>query len=103
MSATALSALRGSPLLRLAAGAFALALLVALLPVAALVRLGSGSGAGAEAPAGVPVEYVPLYRAAARAFGVNWLLLAAIHAQETDFSRLQIRGIRGDGVELRDR
>jgi hypothetical protein len=31
-------------------------------------------------------RYLPLYRRAAHRFGVNWLLLASIHAQETAFS-----------------
>ena len=31
-------------------------------------------------------RFVPLYRRAARRFGVDWLLLASIHAQETAFS-----------------
>ena len=30
--------------------------------------------------------YRPLYRSGARAFGVSWLLLAAVHKQETGFS-----------------
>ena len=31
--------------------------------------------------------FVPLYREAERVFGVNWLLLASIHRQETAFSK----------------
>ena len=31
-------------------------------------------------------RYLPLYKRAAQRFGVNWLLLAAIHRQETAFS-----------------
>src|SRR5215208_2078190 len=37
-------------------------------------------------PAADPATYVPLYRQAAQHFGVNWLLIASIHAQETAFS-----------------
>lgn len=50
------------------------------------------------APDGIPPVYAPVYRAAAEAFDVHWLLLAAIHAQETDFSRLRVDGIAGDAV-----
>jgi hypothetical protein len=78
----------------------ALALFVAiLLPLFALI----GQRAAEQAPpAGavgeIPPVYVPVYHAAAEAYGVPWLLLAAIHKQETDFSRLRVRGAAGDAV-----
>jgi hypothetical protein len=84
-----------------AAGAVALLVALAvLLPVLLLAGLDGqqavSPGAGA-APDGVPAVYVPLYQAAGGAFGVSWLLLAAIHAQETDFSRSTMPGVR-DGA-----
>jgi hypothetical protein len=45
----------------------------------------TGASAG-TAPAGIPSVYVPIYTAAAEAFGVHWLLLVSIHRQETSFS-----------------
>jgi hypothetical protein len=40
----------------------------------------------ANVPAEVVREFLPLYRRAAEHFGVHWILLAAIHKQETAFS-----------------
>jgi hypothetical protein len=37
-------------------------------------------------PAALGSEFVPLYREAARTFGVSWRLIASIHRQETAFS-----------------
>ena len=37
-------------------------------------------------PAAAASGFVPLYREAERVFGVNWLLIASIHRQETAFS-----------------
>lgn len=75
-------------------------LVVVLVPVAAISQQ-----TDPEAPAGarravgdIPPEYVPVYQAAATAFGVHWLLLAAVHERETDFSRLKVRGVGGDAV-----
>ncbi|MCL2770282.1 MAG: hypothetical protein FWD42_09285 [Solirubrobacterales bacterium] len=65
---------------------------------------GSGAGAGAAGAAGtggwlrfagfsgthIPASWMesfyPLYAEAQRTFGVNWLLIASVHKQETDFS-----------------
>ncbi len=35
----------------------------------------------------IPSEFIPHYKAAGEKYGVNWLLLASIHRQETNFSR----------------
>ena len=48
---------------------------------------------GAETP-----PAAVLYTAAAETWGVPWLLLAAIHAQETNYSRLRVHGINGNAV-----
>jgi hypothetical protein len=40
----------------------------------------------AHVTAGWVAAYYPLYEAAQNAFGVNWMLIAAIHKQETAFS-----------------
>lgn len=37
-------------------------------------------------PRSAPAGFLPLYREAARSYGVNWRLLASIHRQETAFS-----------------
>jgi len=76
-------------------GALALCLLVVL---GALAALEAQHSAPMGAPNGIPAVYLPVYQAAGRAFGVHPLLLAAIHAQETNFSRLRVRGIQGDAV-----
>jgi hypothetical protein len=73
-----------------------LALLV-LFALAGTVASRRGA-ASAETPLGVASIYAPVYRAAADAYGIPSLLLAAIHAQESDFSRLRIDGIDGDAV-----
>jgi hypothetical protein len=39
-----------------------------------------------RAPASVKAGFLPLYREAARTFGVSWRLIASIHRQETAFS-----------------
>jgi hypothetical protein len=70
-----------------------------LVLVAALAALDTAEQPpSGPAPDGIPPVYVPVYRAAGDAFDVHWLLLAAIHAQETDFSRLRVRGVGGDAV-----
>ncbi len=84
---------------RLAAAAAAGVVTVFLLVIVALVGLDASSPTpSGPAPDGIPPVYVPVYRAAAEAFDVQWLLLAAIHKQETDFSRLRVRGASGDAV-----
>lgn len=57
--------------------------------------------ASAGAGSGIPSAYVAIYRAVADAYNVHWLLVAAVHAQETDFSRLRVSGINGDAVSTR--
>jgi hypothetical protein len=49
-------------------------------------------------PEAWPSAYTGVYRGAAGVYGVPWLLLAAIHAQESSSSALRIDGIRGDAV-----
>ncbi len=81
------------------AGLAALALaFVVLLPLLVIAGRQSTELPAAGAVAGIPAVYVQVYRAADEAFGVHWLLLAAIHKQETDFSRLRVRGASGDAV-----
>lgn len=84
---------------RVATAATAALLVLVLVPLAALISLDTGhEPAATRAPDGIPPIYVPIYRAAASAHDVHWLLLAAVHAQETDFSRLRVSGIRGNAV-----
>lgn len=74
---------------RVLAGA-AVALLGALLLVIApfaLMSAGGNSGSGPETvPGGIPSGFVPIYRESARVFGLNWLVLAAVHREETGYS-----------------
>ena len=56
-----------------------------LLVIAPLTVVSSGGGT-ASAPAGIPPRFIAVYREAARVFGVDWLVLASVHAQETGFS-----------------
>lgn len=35
----------------------------------------------------IPSEFIPFYQEAGEKYGVNWLLLASVHRQETEFSR----------------
>ena len=71
-----------------AATAAALALLLLLLLIVSpLALLSSGGGPGPESvPGGIPAAFVPIYRESATAFGLNWLVLASMHQQETGFS-----------------
>jgi hypothetical protein len=58
-----------------------------LLIVAPLALLSSIGGSGpTKTPNGIPAGFVAVYRESARAFGLNWLVLASVHAQETGFS-----------------
>ena len=55
-----------------------------------LIGLASGTRAGvnlAGAAAEIPPDLVPIYRAAARRYGVPWSVLAAINRVETSFGR----------------
>ena len=55
-----------------------------------------------ESPgSGIPPVYLPVYAAAEHAYGVNRWLLASIHLQESDFSRLRARSLAGDAVSAR--
>ena len=81
----------------LAVAVAAAAPLIVLLVILAALETKDAAPAG-TAPPGIPPVYGPVYRAAAETFGVHWMLLAAVHAQETDFSRLRVRGISGDAV-----
>ena len=51
----------------------------------ALLSAGGGSGPS-SVPDGIPGAFVPIYRESARAFHLDWLLLASVHQQETGFS-----------------
>lgn len=35
----------------------------------------------------IPAEFIPAYKAAAETYGINWILLAAIHKEETNFGK----------------
>lgn len=43
----------------------------------------------------IPKEFIPIYQAAAKKYGVPWNLLAAHHKVETDFSRNVARSVTG--------
>lgn len=83
------AAVAGRDLLPRALAAAALALLGMLMlivaPLALLSSPGGGSGPS-SAPKGIPAAFVPLYRESARVFGLDWLVLASIHQQETGYS-----------------
>jgi hypothetical protein len=66
-------------------------------PAAAIVSQPSGAeqslvaspfarGGSTHVPASWESRFYPIYERAASTFGVNWLLIASIHKQETDFS-----------------
>jgi hypothetical protein len=83
----------------LLAAAAAAACLIVALPLALVAATSASSsldqtttGYG-TAPADIPAHLVPLYQAAAKAYNVPWLLLAAIHEQETTFSTLDAPGV----------
>ncbi len=48
--------------------------------------LALGLDASSHVPASWEARFYPIYERASSTFGVNWLLLASIHKQETDFS-----------------
>jgi len=70
-------------LMAAAAGLLALLMLI-VAPLALRSSLG-GSGPTLT-PSGIPPAYVPIYRESARAFDLNWLVLASVHKHETGFS-----------------
>src|SRR3954463_6361879 len=76
-----------SMLPRVVAAAALAMLVLLLLIVAPLALLSSTSGPGTgNIPDGIPAAFVPIYRESAAAFGLNWLLLASVHSEETGFS-----------------
>src|SRR3954452_916933 len=85
------------PVRALLAAAAASACLVVALPLAIFAGM-SATPAGAANPAtlagDIPAHLVPFYEAAAKAYNVPSLLLAAIHEQETAFSTLDAPGVR---------
>src|SRR4051812_14710907 len=86
------------PRLLAALGAASAGLLLLVMAPLALVSSG-GAGASAPVPGGIPAAFVPVYREAARVFGVDWLVLASVHAQETGFSEhpTTYRGLNAAG------
>ena len=76
-----------SMLPRVVAAAALAMLVLLLLIVAPLALLSSSSGpATGSVSDGIPAAFVPIYRESAAAFGLNWLLLASVHSEETGFS-----------------
>jgi hypothetical protein len=59
-----------------------------------LLASAMGSSRAVATPAEIPPELGPVYQTAAQAYGVHWLLLAAIHERETHFSTLDAPGVR---------
>lgn len=72
--------------------AIAAALLVIVAAAAALAA--DQADKQPTAPDAIPAALIPTYRAAARAYSVHWLLLAAVHERETRFSTLDAPGVR---------
>src|SRR4051812_39049025 len=70
--------------LAIPASALLALLLLIVVPLALLSSLG-GSGR-TVAPRGIPQAYLAVYREPARVFGLDWLVLASVHDQETGFS-----------------
>lgn len=68
-----------------AAGLGLLGLLMLLVTPLALFS-SPGEPGPSSAPTGIPAAFVPLYRESAQAFGLDWLVLASVHQQETGFS-----------------
>lgn len=64
------------------------------LPFALVAGTSATTPPGTTAtPGDIPADLVPLYQAAATAYDVPWLLLAAIHERETAFSTLDAPGV----------
>jgi len=55
-------------------------------PSSAEQAVALAGGQSTHIPASWEARFYPIYERAARAFDLNWLLLASIHKQETDFS-----------------
>lgn len=49
-------------------------------------QLGAAVNLSIYAQKGIPVQFIPVYQAAGRAYGVPWTVLAAIHYTETNFA-----------------
>lgn len=95
------------PLRRLLPGLILLALLgLALISASILMlaglgqqRCGEGASAGSYAPSkaalsDIPGNYLGLYVAAGRRYGIDWAVLAGIGSIETDHGRLDAPGVR---------
>lgn len=82
--------LRPGVMPRIAIGVGSGLLVLLLLITAPLALLSGASESGSDGPRtppnGIPSGFVAIYRESARVFGLNWLLLAAVHKQETRFS-----------------
>ena len=72
--------------------------LATLLLVVVAARSTAPQQARGRASEAIRSVFETAYDTAAVAYNVPRLLLASIHAQETDFSRLRISGINGDAV-----
>ena len=78
---------RRDVLARALAAASIVALSLLVLVAAPLAALSSVEGIEAgDVPEGIPAGFVPVYRESARVSGLDWLVLASIHRQETGFS-----------------
>jgi membrane-bound lytic murein transglycosylase B len=53
----------------------------------------TASTGGAFARRDIPAEYLRLYKSAAKKYGVNWTILAAIGKNETDHGRAVLPGV----------
>ena len=76
---------------RIALGAATVLVVVLFLLI---VLIAKESDTPAAAPDEIPPHLVPVYQAAAKAYAVHWLLLAAVHERETRFSTLDAPGVR---------
>jgi murein DD-endopeptidase MepM/ murein hydrolase activator NlpD len=85
VAGTVLGARSLLPRMVTAAALALLALLLLIVAPLALLSSGAGSGSG-SVPDGIPAAFVPIYRESSAAFGLNWLLLASVHSEETGFS-----------------
>lgn len=84
------SALAGRGLLPSALAAAAAAPLAVMVliaaPLALLSSVDAGGSGPAATPSAIPSAFVAIYRESASVFGLNWLVLAAVHKYETGFS-----------------
>jgi murein DD-endopeptidase MepM/ murein hydrolase activator NlpD len=89
---------RAARLVALAALGLLLLVLLAVLAVVASEHERRNGGVQESPGSGIPPVYLPVYAAAEHAYGVNRWLLASIHLQESDFSRLRATALSGDAV-----